>query len=120
MRSAGETLTLQAKRPKKAKKNRGGKALKLAVEDKLYITLQYLREYRTDSIAAEYGVCKGTVCLAIQWVEDTWTAGVHSPCRGKRHSGKIGLNSVYHCRCNRKPDKPRQKEPKRVLLVSYR
>jgi len=24
-----------------------------------------------DSIAAEYGVCKGTVCLAIQWVEDT-------------------------------------------------
>jgi hypothetical protein len=24
-----------------------------------------------DSIAAEYGVCKGTVCLAIQWVEYT-------------------------------------------------
>jgi hypothetical protein len=24
-----------------------------------------------DSIAAEYGVCKGTVCLVIQWVEDT-------------------------------------------------
>jgi hypothetical protein len=24
-----------------------------------------------DSIAAEYGVCKGTVCLSIQWVEDT-------------------------------------------------
>jgi hypothetical protein len=23
-----------------------------------------------DSIAAEYGVCKGTVCLSIQWVED--------------------------------------------------
>ncbi|MDR0760552.1 MAG: hypothetical protein LBF74_10665 [Treponema sp.] len=21
-----------------------------------------------DSIAAEYGVCKGTVCLSIQWV----------------------------------------------------
>jgi hypothetical protein len=24
-----------------------------------------------DSIAAEYGVCKGTVCLSVQWVEDT-------------------------------------------------
>lgn len=50
----------------------GGKPPKLSPEDKLYVTLKYLREYRTmDSIAAEYGVCKGTVCLAIQWVEDT-------------------------------------------------
>jgi hypothetical protein len=51
---------------------KGGKPPKLTVEDKLYITLKYLWEYRTmDSIAAEYGVCKGTVCLSIQWVEDT-------------------------------------------------
>jgi hypothetical protein len=50
----------------------GGKPPKLKPEDKLFVTLKYLREYRTmDSIAAEYGVCKGTVCLAIQWVEDT-------------------------------------------------
>jgi hypothetical protein len=50
---------------------KGGKPPKLTVEDKLIITLKYLREYRTmDSIAAEYGVCKGTVCLSIQWVED--------------------------------------------------
>ena len=52
----------------------GGKPPTLAPEDKLYVTLKYLREYRTmDSIAAEYGVCKGTVCLAIKWVEDTLT-----------------------------------------------
>jgi hypothetical protein len=50
----------------------GGKPPKLAPEEKLYITLKYLREYRTmESIAAEYGVCKGTICLAIQWVDDT-------------------------------------------------
>ena len=50
----------------------GGKPPKLTPEDKLYVTLKYLREYRTmDSIAAEYGVCKGTVCLSVQWVEDT-------------------------------------------------
>jgi hypothetical protein len=24
-----------------------------------------------ESIAVEYGVCKGTICLSIQWVEDT-------------------------------------------------
>jgi len=52
----------------------GGKPPKLTPEDKLYVTLKYLREYRTmDSIAAEYGVCKGTICLSIQWVEDTLT-----------------------------------------------
>jgi hypothetical protein len=51
---------------------KGGKPPKLVPEDKLYSTLKYLREYRTmDSIAAEYKVCKGTICLAIQWVEDT-------------------------------------------------
>jgi hypothetical protein len=51
---------------------KGGKPPKLAIEDKLCITLIYLREYRTmDSIAAEYGVCKGTACLSIQWAEDT-------------------------------------------------
>ncbi|MDR1904853.1 MAG: transposase family protein [Treponema sp.] len=56
----------------KALHKSGGKPPKLTAEDKLYIALKYLREYRTmDSIAAEYGVCKGTVCLSIQWVEDT-------------------------------------------------
>jgi hypothetical protein len=50
----------------------GGKPPKLTPEDKLYIALKYLRDYRaTDSIAAEYGVCKGTACLAIQRAEDT-------------------------------------------------
>jgi hypothetical protein len=56
----------------KALHQKGGKPPKLTVQDKLYISLKYLREYRTmDSLAAEYGVCKGTVCLSIQWVEDT-------------------------------------------------
>ena len=54
-------------------------------EDKLYVTLKYLREYRTmDSIAAEYGVCKGTICLSIQWVEDTLTKDGTFALPGKR------------------------------------
>ena len=50
----------------------GGSPPKLTVEDKLTITLKYLREYRTmESIGADYGVSKSTVCESIQWVEDT-------------------------------------------------
>jgi hypothetical protein len=42
------------------------------VQDKLFITLNYLREYRTrESIGADYGVCKGTVSGTVKWVEDT-------------------------------------------------
>ena len=50
----------------------GGAPPKLTVKDKLTITLKYLREYRTmESIGADYGVRKSTVCESIQWVEDT-------------------------------------------------
>jgi predicted DNA-binding protein YlxM (UPF0122 family) len=52
----------------------GGKPPKLTVEDKLYVALKYLREYRTmESIGAGYGVDKSAVCESIQWVEDTLT-----------------------------------------------
>ena len=50
----------------------GGRPPDLSVEDKLKITLKYLREYRTqESIGADYGVSKSTVCESIQWVENT-------------------------------------------------
>jgi hypothetical protein len=64
---------------------KGGKPPKLTPEDKLYIALKYLGEYRTmDSIAAEYKVCKGSVCLAIQWVEDTLVKDFAYALPGKR------------------------------------
>ncbi|MDR1389484.1 MAG: transposase family protein, partial [Treponema sp.] len=48
---------------------KGGSPPKLTVEDKLKITLRYLREYRTmESIAADYDVKKSTVCESIRWV----------------------------------------------------
>jgi hypothetical protein len=50
----------------------GGSPPKLSVEDKLMITLKYLREYRTmEHIGFDYGVSKSTVCESIQWVENT-------------------------------------------------
>ena len=63
----------------------GGKPPKLTPEDKLYVTLKYLRDYRTmDSIASEYKVCKGTICLSIQWVEDTLVKDGTFALPGKR------------------------------------
>jgi hypothetical protein len=50
----------------------GGRPPKLTITEKLTVTLKYLREYRTmESIGADYGVSKSTVCETIQWVEDT-------------------------------------------------
>ena len=50
----------------------GGAPPKLSVEDKLIIMLKYLREYRTmESIGADYGVSKSTICESIQWAENT-------------------------------------------------
>jgi hypothetical protein len=50
----------------------GGSPPKLSIEDKLTVTLRYLREYRTmESIGADFGVSKSTVCQTIQWVENT-------------------------------------------------
>jgi len=50
----------------------GGSPPKPEVRDKLTVTLKYYREYRTmESIGAEYGVSKSTICESIQWVENT-------------------------------------------------
>ncbi|GHT42263.1 hypothetical protein FACS189443_5080 [Planctomycetales bacterium] len=54
---------------------KGGHPGNLSTGDKLLITLQYWREYRTmEHIAVGYGVDKGTVCRSIQWVEDVLNA----------------------------------------------
>ena len=51
---------------------KGGSPPKMSVDDKLFATLKYLREYRTmESIAGDYGVSKSTICESIQWVENT-------------------------------------------------
>jgi len=50
----------------------GGSPPKMSVEDKLYATLKYMREYRTmEHIGGDYGVSKSTICESIQWVENT-------------------------------------------------
>ncbi len=53
------------------KKARGGKPNKLLMEDRLLMTLEYLREYRTYfHIAKTYDISESACYRNIRWVED--------------------------------------------------
>jgi hypothetical protein len=90
----------------------------LTLEDKLYITLKYIREYRRmDRIAAEYGACKGTVCLAIQWVEATLVKDGTCALPWKKSTEKeIRHDPVYQGSCHGKSHKPPERRSKSVLF----
>jgi hypothetical protein len=54
------------------KKAVGGKPNHLPMEDRLLMTLEYLREYRTYfHIAASYGLSESSCYRNIKWIEDT-------------------------------------------------
>jgi len=62
-----EILT-EAERKKKA---RGGRPSKLSLPDRLLMTLEYLREYRTYlHIAISYGLSESNTYQAVRWIED--------------------------------------------------
>jgi len=74
----------------------GGSPPKLTVKDKLTVTLKYLREYRTmESIGADYGVSKSTVCESIQWVENTLTEDKTFKLPGKKVLKKASDSIEY-------------------------
>lgn len=53
-------------------KAEGGKPNKLSVEDRLLMTLEYLREYRTYfHISRSYGISESACYRNIRWIEDT-------------------------------------------------
>ena len=69
-------------------KHRGGRRHKLEIPDKLLMTLEYWREYRTQfHIAESYGVSETSAWLTIRWVEDALI-----------HSGKFTLPGKKACR----------------------
>jgi hypothetical protein len=54
-----------------AKKARGGKPNKLSIEDRLLMTLEYLREYRTSfHVSQGYNVSESVCWRNCRWVED--------------------------------------------------
>ena len=55
-----------------AQRSRGGRSTKLTTEDRLLLTLEYWREYRTYfHIAHDDGISESTAYKNIKWVEDT-------------------------------------------------
>lgn len=55
-----------------ALKAQGGKPNKLGMEDRLLMTLEYLREYRTYfHISRSYGISESACYRNVRWVEDT-------------------------------------------------
>jgi len=63
----------------------GGNPNGLTVGDKLLITLQYYREYRTmEHISIDYGCSKSTVSRSIGWVEQTLSADGQFQLPGKQ------------------------------------
>lgn len=69
----------------------GGCPPKVSVQQKLEITLKYLREYRTmESIGHDYGVSRSTVCETIQWVENTLRKNKAFALPGKNILKKAG------------------------------
>ena len=53
-------------------KTKGGKPNKLALEERLLMTLEYLREYRTYfHISRSYGISESACYRNIRWVEGT-------------------------------------------------
>lgn len=54
------------------RRKRGGKKSKLTIEDRLLMSLEYLREYRTYfHLGRSYGLSESACYRACRWVEDT-------------------------------------------------
>ena len=55
----------------KEKRAKGGRPNKLSIEERLLMTLEYLREYRTYAhIATSYGLSESNTYEAIKWTEN--------------------------------------------------
>lgn len=67
----GEMLTI-LKEAEILKMTRGGRPHKLSIEDRMLMTLEYLREYRTYfHIGTNYNLSESNAYQAIKWIENT-------------------------------------------------
>jgi len=74
------------------KKAFGGRPNKLSIEERVLMTLEYLREYRTYAhIGLSYGVSEGAAFQNIRFVEDTLVKSKEFRLPGK----KVFLKSDY-------------------------
>lgn len=70
-RETFEKMKMLLEEDYKKKSSRGGRKSKVSVEEKLLMTLEYLREYRSYfHISKNYNISEGYVCKIIRNVED--------------------------------------------------
>lgn len=71
-RSTSALMVEQIRGVDAQKKARGGRANKLSIEDRVLMTLEYLREYRTYlHINQSYGISESVCYKTIRGIEDT-------------------------------------------------
>ena len=74
-------------------KSQGGKPNKLSVEDRLLMSLEYLREYRTYfHISRSYGISESTCYRNICWVENTLIKSRKFSLPGKKTLSQSEVN----------------------------
>jgi hypothetical protein len=65
-------MSIILKEAEEIKMKEGGRPHKLTIEDRLLMTLEYLREYRTYfHIATNYNLSESNAFRAIKWIENT-------------------------------------------------
>jgi len=78
-------MVVVLKRAEKQKRKRGGKLPKLCLEDRLLLTLEYLRDYPTYfRLGQHYGVSESRAWYIDHWVEDTLIADGQFHLPGKK------------------------------------
>ena len=69
----------------KEKKARGGRPNKLRVEERILMTLEYMREYRTYAhIGTSYGVSEASAYQTVRFIEDTLVKSKEFRLPGKK------------------------------------
>lgn len=73
------------KEAEKIKKAKGGRPNRLTVENRILMTLEYLREYRTYlHIAASYGLSESNTFENIRWIENVLIKSKEFSLPGKK------------------------------------
>lgn len=69
----------------KKKKAKGGRPNNLSIENRILMTLEYLREYRTYAhIAASYGISESNTFENIRWIENELVKSKEFSLPGKK------------------------------------
>jgi len=80
------------KKAETEKKALGGKPNNLEMEDRMLMTLEYLREYRTYfHVANSYGISESSCYRNIKWIEDTLVKHPDFALPGKKALLKSGM-----------------------------